>query len=108
MNYLIICALVILVVILLSIMSKSTCQRSRYWRDQKSALYSVMVDASRNLHLARNDSLSGGERLSYLQKTIASLDAAERFVTPIGMLKIVKIDSGKMREACLKLQSKLE
>ena len=107
MNCFILTAVVLISVLILSMISCSTRNRSMYWRDGSNALYSVMRDASESFKLAKNPNIRRQERRNYIERTIAFLDSAERFVTPVGIMKVVNIDAQKMRNACVKLQSRL-
>lgn len=107
MNAIVITAAVLFVVLLLSAISCSTKNDSLYYRNRSNALYSVMKDASESLKLAKNASLPLEDRRANIERAIAFLDAAERFLTPMGINRVVNIDSLRMRNACIKLQSRL-
>ena len=88
---------VIFFVTVLTILSCSTSDKSKYWHTPHTSLYNIVYDASTTLERAKNGRGDRNRRLRDISNSRAYLKSARNLATDHAIAKILKVDAVKLQ-----------
>jgi len=89
--------IVMLIVVLLTVLSCSTRESSKYWHNNKTSLFNMVDDANVNLSKANTSGADRNTRLRYATASKSYLASARNMATDQAIAEILGVDAPKMK-----------
>lgn len=87
----------IFVITVLTILSCSTRDKSKYWHTPHTSLYNIVYDASTNLERAKHGNGDRNRRMRDISNARAYLRSARNMATDRAIADILKVDAVKLQ-----------